>query len=173
MSDVVDKKLSGQQRAALAVEEFNAWVEANEGRCHVADENGELPPFINPRNGKTNKEQLQHEFSFGKSAFAQNPAIKAALGELDARLAENFADRASVNPSTVAESEFARQQALTKARATDKSLKALQDQNALLITENKSLRQELVALEEMRTARRAFLETTLNHGRFKSARGGE
>ena len=130
---------------------------------------GTVDELMNNR-GQLNKTRISSVLGFAKSTWVSNPRLSAIADEFNAAHGAHLRDGSE--PSTVAESEFARQQALTKARASEKSLKALQDQNALLITENKSLRNELAAMEEMRTARRAFLETTLNHGLFKSARGG-
>ncbi|MBT9508197.1 hypothetical protein [Rhodoferax sp.] len=72
-----DRKTSNAERAAQAVDRFNAWVA---DRDNATDWDDYL------RAGKLNRSEIATECGFGRAALQQNPALSVALESVEARL---------------------------------------------------------------------------------------
>ena len=80
---------SGQELARENAARFTAWVAEREAR-------GDYLDYV--RRGKLHRSDVATELGFGRSAFAQNPAIKELAEELDKR----WGSQKPVTPKTAA-----------------------------------------------------------------------
>ncbi|RTL33432.1 MAG: hypothetical protein EKK53_28230 [Burkholderiales bacterium] len=142
------------QRAAQAIERFNEWVVER-------DRVGDWPEYV--RGGKLNRSELSKECNFGRAALQQNPGLASALATLEVRLAEQgilsqpVLTGRDLTPEQQAHLGAADEQlrrSMAAKAASDKRLKALEEQNAALRAENSELRERLrrTALAELHLA---------------------
>lgn len=142
------------QLAAQAIERFNEWVVER-------DRVGDWPEYV--RGGKLNRSELSKECNFGRAALQQNPGLASALATLEVRLAEQgilsqpVLTGRDLTPEQQAHLGAADEQlrrSMAAKAASDKRLKALEEQNAALRAENSELRERLrrTALAELHLA---------------------
>lgn len=133
--------LSGQQIAANNLQKFQSWVDERDAAA-------DWPDYV--RQGKLNRSEIASECGFALSVVRQNPAVRAALEALEARLlALNILGSAKAAPGASKESaDVATTQAVDRRIMAAKSkaeqrAKALEEENAALKAEVRDLREQL------------------------------
>lgn len=140
---------SGPQMAAENLARFEIWIRDRE---HAQD-------WVNYwRGDKLSRTDIAAECGFGTSALRQNPAIKARLQALDARLKAdmNFHATSSTNAGRnstgqaedISDAVLASRLAKAKSSAAQR-VKSLEEQNAALRAELATLRAALAKFEHI------------------------
>lgn len=130
---------SGQIRAAENIAKFESWIEERRMASDWRD-------YI--RRGQLNRTEVAAECGFAKSVLRQNPAVKAALEALEARLREQGTlppTKGEEPPQTLHEAATASvdRRVATLNNRTEQRVKALEEQNASLRAEVMELREQL------------------------------
>ena len=136
---------SGQAIGNENFEKFRTWI---------AERNAQNDKIDYVRNGKLNRSEVAKELGFGRSVFAQNPAIK----ELALQLDEDWGKLKPATPKTERELTEARERANEKVKRTEGNNSRLLEKIAMLEAENRQLKVQLADLETFKTAKSAFLE---------------
>lgn len=140
--------LSGKQSAAINLERFTTWVSERRSCSDWHD-------YIH--SGKLSRKDMAAECDFAVSVLRQNPAVRAALSELEAKLRkegvlpdvqEATAELAAVeqtpgladDASTAMATDI---RAALVAASAEKRLKVVEEQNASLRAEIRQLQQKL------------------------------
>ena len=136
---------SGQAIGNENFEKFKTWI---------AERNAQNDKVDYVRNGKLNRSEVAKELGFGRSVFAQNPAVK----ELALQLDEDWGKLKPATPKTERELTEARERANEKVKRTEGNNSRLLEKIAMLEAENRQLKVQLADLETFKTAKSAFLE---------------
>src|ERR1035437_8907422 len=139
-----NRRTSNAERAAQAVDRFNAWVA---DRDNAADWDDYL------RAGKLNRSEIAAECGFGRAALQQNPSLSVALESVEARLiaqgilvtgqTPNDGPDASRTNQTDALAEQSVRRAMAGKVKAEHRVKALEEQNAALKAEVRDLKDQL------------------------------
>lgn len=124
---------------------FESWV------VERTDE-GDFLDYI--RAGKLNRSEVAKELGFGRSVFAQNPAVK----ELALKLDNDWGQLKPHVPKTAEELSQARERANDKVKQTEGANSKLLERVAMLEAENRQLKLQIANAEHFRSARASFLE---------------
>ncbi len=133
--------LSGTQIAAINLKRFNAWIAER-------DAAGDWSDYL--RQEKLNRSTVATECGFALSVLRQNPAVKEMLESLENRLLASGvllakkSDRQTTNEPKDAPILEESDQCIQFSKAsTDRRVKAVEEQNAVLKAENRELREQL------------------------------
>ena len=137
---------NGQTIGNENLEKFQAWIDQRKKQNDKLD-------YI--RNGKLNRSEVAKELGFGRSVFAQNPAVK----ELAIQLDHDWGKLKPAIPKSERELVEAREKANEKTKRAESSNSRLLEKVAMLEAENRQLKVQLAEIENFKTARSAFLET--------------
>jgi len=133
---------SGQQLAQEYFEIVQNWI---------AERNAMQDFQEYERRGAINKTVLSQELGIGKSAFRQNPRIKAALEEAESR----WFPKKEKTDEEKAKDNKAKEEALDRSEsrlsASRSELSKVLDENAKLRAENSDLKRKLERFEEMQS----------------------
>jgi hypothetical protein len=139
-----DRKVSNAERAAHAVDRFNAWVAERDSHVDWDD-------YL--RAGKLNRSEIAAECGFGRAAWQQNPALSVALESVEARLVAQgilvTGDAPIDGPEalranqTDALAEQSMRRAMAAKGKAEHRVKALEEQNAALKAEVRDLKDQL------------------------------
>ena len=136
---------NGQQIANENLVKFEKWIAQRKKQNDKID-------YI--RNGKLNRSEVAKELGFGRSVFAQNPAVK----ELAAKLDNDWGKLKPAIPKTVRELTEARELANNKVKRTESANSKHLEKIAMLEAENRQLKVQLMEVENFKTAKSSFLE---------------
>lgn len=136
---------NGQQIANENLVKFEKWIAQRKKQNDKID-------YI--RNGKLNRSEVAKELGFGRSVFAQNPAVK----ELAAKLDNDWGKLKPAIPKTVRELTEARELANNKVKRTESANSKHLEKIAMLEAENRQLKVQLMEIENFKTAKSSFLE---------------
>ena len=136
---------NGQQIANENLIKFEKWIAQRKKQNDKID-------YI--RNGKLNRSEVAKELGFGRSVFAQNPAVK----ELAAKLDNDWGKLKPAIPKTVRELTEARELANNKVKRTESANSKHLEKIAMLEAENRQLKVQLMEIENFKTAKSSFLE---------------
>ena len=136
---------NGQQIANENLAKFEAWI---------AERNSQNDKIDYVRNGKLNRSEVAKELGFGRSVFAQNPAVK----ELAVKLDDEWGKLKPAIPKTVRELTEARELANNKVKRTESANSKHLEKIAMLEAENRQLKVQLMEIENFKTAKSSFLE---------------
>lgn len=129
---------NGKALAAANIAKFEVWASER----HTA---GDWADYM--RQGQLNRTEVAAECGFAKSVLRQNPAVKAALEALEARLrAEGtLPSKGEKSPQTQDEAASASvdRRVVTINNRTEQRVNALEEQNAALRAEVRELREQL------------------------------
>lgn len=126
--------LSGRIQAVANLQRFNAWIAEREASNDWAD-------YL--RGNKLNRSEIAAECNFALSVVRQNPAVKAALEGLEAKLRDTGVTKP---PSTVADEatvHAADLRILSAKVSAERRAKSVEEQNAALKAEVNDLKQQL------------------------------
>ena len=137
---------SGQTIGNENLEKFRTWI---------AERNAQNDKIDYVRNGKLNRSEVAKELGFGRSVFAQNPAVR----ELAVKLDEEWGKLKPAIPKTERELVEARERANDKVKRTEASNSKLLEKIAILEAEVRQLKLQNMELGQFKTAKSAFLET--------------
>lgn len=133
--------LSGQQIAAENLQKFQDWIAEREAAADWQD-------YV--RQSKLNRTEIASECDFGLSALQQNPAVKAALEALEARLLASgilkpviAAPEPTIEGASDATSQSIDKRIMQAKAKTEARVKQLEEQNAALKAEVRDLRDQL------------------------------
>lgn len=126
--------LSGRTQALANLQRFNAWVTERTVENDWAD-------YL--RGDKLNRSEIAAECNFALSVVRQNPAVKAALEGLEARLRESGVTKQSIAPADEATVRATDLRILASKSSAERRVKAVEEQNAALKAELNDLKQQL------------------------------
>ncbi|BDT58116.1 hypothetical protein MasN3_16100 [Massilia varians] len=136
--------VNGQQKAAINLQRFQQWIDERDRACDWQD-------YWDYRRDQLIRTEIGTECGFGTSALRQNPAIKASLESLEARLRIEMGigsaqtrkeSQSSQNHVENWSSDEAVNQRLAKAKSgAERRIKALEEENATLRAELTKLRE--------------------------------
>ena len=136
---------NGQQIANENLVKFEKWIAQR--KAH-----GDKLEYI--RNGKLNRSEVAKELGFGRSVFAQNPAVR----ELALKLDDQWGKLKPAIPKSVRELTEARELANNKVKRTESANSKHLEKIAMLEAENRQLKVQLMEVENFKTAKSSFLE---------------
>ena len=136
---------NGQQIANENLVKFEKWIAQR--KAH-----GDKLEYI--RNGKLNRTEVAKELGFGRSVFAQNPAVR----ELALKLDDQWGKLKPAIPKSVRELTEARELANNKVKRTESANSKHLEKIAMLEAENRQLKVQLMEIENFKTAKSSFLE---------------
>ena len=136
---------NGQQIANENLVKFEKWIAQR--KAH-----GDKLEYI--RNGKLNRSEVAKELGFGRSVFAQNPAVK----ELATKLDDEWGKLKPAIPKSVRELTEARELANNKVKRTESANSKHLEKIAMLEAENRQLKVQLAEIENFKTVKLSFLE---------------
>lgn len=127
---------NGKALAAANIAKFEVWAAERQTV-------GDWPDYM--RQGQLNRTEVAAECGFAKSVLRQNPAVKAALEALEARLRAEGTLPPSKAPQTQDEAASASvdRRVVTINNRTEQRVNALEEQNAALRAEVRELREQL------------------------------
>lgn len=130
-----------EREGTNTLQRFNAWVTEREAAADWKD-------YI--RQGKLNRTEIASECGFGLSALQQNPAVKAALEALEARLLASgilkpviAASDPTIEGASDATSQSIDKRVMAAKAKAEQRVKQLEEQNAALRAEIRDLRDQL------------------------------
>ncbi len=135
---------NGRQIGAEYVELFNKWIAKRDSLTDWTD-------YV--RGGKLNRTEIAAECGFDRGVLQTNPAIKAALTALEARLGtkgivspkveSTGLQKASGTVMDVASEEAVEHRLAAAKSRDDRRIKSLEEQNAVLIAEVSRLKEQI------------------------------
>lgn len=126
--------ISGRTQAVANLQRFNAWVSERTTANDWAD-------YL--RGDKLNRSEIAAECNFALSVVRQNPAVKAALEGLEARLRESGVTKQSIAPADESTFRATDLRILDSKSSAERRVKAVEEQNAALKAEVNDLKQQL------------------------------
>lgn len=126
--------LSGRAQAVANLQRFNTWVTERTAENDWAD-------YL--RGDKLNRSEIAAECNFALSVVRQNPAVKAALEGLEARLRDSGVIKAAAAPADTTIVQAAELRTLSSKSSAERRVKAVEEQNAALKAELNDLKQQL------------------------------
>lgn len=126
--------VSGRKQAVANLQRFNAWVTERTAANDWSD-------YL--RGQKLNRSEIAAECNFALSVVRQNPAVKAALEGLEARLRDSGLTKAALAPADDATVQAADLCILSSKSSGERRVKAVEEQNAALKAEVNDLKQQL------------------------------